>query len=131
MDDPSLDRPRSAAHAAVPWTSAWPALNWWVAGTADAWLADPQDTGVYTRLVEAIRARRSYLNPTLDLDPAEDPAPAQNGPDDPEIVPPPQLQPDEVLDGLGERQPVRRLTTCLGDDPRALLDRLRQGMPRG
>lgn len=107
------------------------ALNRRVAEAADAWLTDPQDTGVYARLVEAIGVRRSYLNPTLDLGPTAQPDPAETGSADPACVPPPQLQPDEVLDGLGERRPVRRVTAGLGDDPRALLDRLRRGMASG
>lgn len=37
-----------------------------VAATADAWLTDPRDGGLYQRLVDAVLAWRSYAMPTLD-----------------------------------------------------------------
>lgn len=38
-----------------------------VAEAADAWLRDPRDTGVYTRLVQAIERWRTVTRPTLGL----------------------------------------------------------------
>lgn len=38
-----------------------------VAEAADAWLRDPQDVGVYRRLVDAVNAWRSTTRPQLDL----------------------------------------------------------------
>lgn len=37
-----------------------------VAEAADAWLRDPRDTGVYTRLVQAVERWRTVTRPTLD-----------------------------------------------------------------
>lgn len=37
-----------------------------VAEAADAWLRDPRDTGVYTRLVQAVERWRMVTRPTLD-----------------------------------------------------------------
>lgn len=37
-----------------------------VAEAADAWLRDPRDTGVYTRLVQAVERWRGLTRPTLD-----------------------------------------------------------------
>lgn len=37
-----------------------------VAEAADAWLRDPRDTGMYTRLVQAVDRWRSLTRPTLD-----------------------------------------------------------------
>ncbi|MBI4940730.1 MAG: hypothetical protein HY830_08285 [Actinobacteria bacterium] len=36
-----------------------------VAEAADAWLADPRDTGVYARLVSAVTERRAVLDATV------------------------------------------------------------------
>ena len=92
-----------------------------VAAAADAWLTDPQDLGVYGRLVHAIRERRAYLNPTLDEHAYE---PGATPPDEP--LPPIEMQPDEVLDGLADQGPVQQLGSTLRDaDPRELLARLR------
>lgn len=98
------------------------ALDRRIAEAADAWMSDPRDVGVYTRLIEAIGARRAYLNPTLDETvPARSPAPAV----DPITVAPSQAQPEEVLDDLGAAHPARQILAELGEDPRALLERLR------
>lgn len=79
------------------------ALDRRVAEAADAWAADCLDTGVYSRLMAAILARRAYLNPLLELGQApEAPTPV-----------PEHLQDDEVLDELGVPRP-----NAVGDDLR-------------
>ena len=106
------------------------ALSERVAAAADAWLVDPQDTGVYARLVRAIRERRVYLHPTLDTTAAAD---GETTPSDESmrevespLVTPPHDQADEVLDGLADRHPVHPLSEALaGADPREMLARLR------
>lgn len=91
------------------------ALDRRVAEAAEAWLADPRDTGVYTRLVQAIEARRAYLQPQLELEePSRD-----------DLVPE-ALQESEVLDDLstGTVQPVGAM---LRGDVRMVLAGLRDG----
>jgi hypothetical protein len=106
-----------------------------VAAAADAWLADPQDAGVYGRLVGAIRDRRAYLNPKLDETPYDPEAAAPPGAGTPRevepiVVTPTHTQPDEVLDELAEHHPVQPLGAALrGADPREVLDRLRGVRP--
>lgn len=41
-----------------------------VAEAADAWLRDPRDAGIYTRLVQAVDRWRTATRPTLDIEPA-------------------------------------------------------------
>lgn len=94
------------------------ALDRRVAEAADAWLADSRDTGVYTRLVVAIEARRAYLHPPLEAD-RPDP--------DPPVPVPVALQPDEVLDELPS--PDRLDQTLHGSNPQIVLDRLRGSSP--
>ena len=60
-----------------------------VARAADAFLADPLDVGVYARLVQAVMARRAYLNP-----PFPTPPPAL----DPLVATPAHVQEVELLD---------------------------------
>lgn len=111
------------------------ALSERVAAAADAWLADPQDAGVYGRLIGAIRDRRAYLNPTLDETPYDPEAAAPPGAGTPRevqpiVVTPTHTQPDEVLDELAEHHPVQPLGAALrGADPREVLDRLRGVRP--
>ena len=62
-----------------------------VADAADAWLRDPQDTQVYTRLVNAVLARRAHLEPTLNGATEET-----------------RTHPDGMIDGLAD-QPAARL----------------------
>ena len=89
-----------------------------VAAAADAWLADPRDTGIYGRLVAAIEARRAYLNPPLDEDPHEVESVA---------APPATEQEDEVLDELADTgAPIRPIGEVLRGDPAAVLARLRE-----
>lgn len=89
-----------------------------VAAAADAWLADPRDTGVYGRLVAAIEDRRAYLNPALDEDPREI---------EPVAALPAAEQDDEVLDELADTEaPIRPLGEVLRGDPAAVLARLRE-----
>ena len=71
------------------------ALDRRVAEAADAWAADCLDTGVYSRLIAAILARRAYLNPLLELG---------QTPQNPTPVPE-RLQDDEVLDEVGAPDP--------------------------
>lgn len=72
-----------------------------VAEAADAWLTDPQDVAVYARLVAAVHERRAYLWPRLDQTPAGQ---------EQLLEPPAGVR---VGDLLG------------GEDPRAVLERLR------
>jgi hypothetical protein len=44
-----------------------------VAEAADAWLRDPRDTGMYTRLVHAVERWRTTTRPTLDQAIDDDP----------------------------------------------------------
>jgi hypothetical protein len=102
-----------------------------VAAAADAWLTDPLDTGIYGRLVLAVRDRRAYLDGTLDAT-LDDGTP--DDPDDPAPPPPaPALvQPDDGLDDLDGRNAVQPLAATLaGADPREILDRLRGARPPG
>lgn len=62
-----------------------------VADAADAWMRDPRDAQIYGRLVNAVLARRAYLQPRLDLSADE-----------------PGAEPTEVLDGLAG-EPATRL----------------------
>jgi hypothetical protein len=62
-----------------------------VADAADAWMRDPRDAQIYGRLVDAVLARRAYLQPVLDLS-ADEPGPQRS----------------EVLDGLAG-EPVTKL----------------------
>ena len=87
-----------------------------VARAADAWLSCPDDTTAYARLVQAVKDRRTVLNPQLpgmkDHTLVVEPAPSQ--------------EPD-VLDAVGADRPPEPISDILpaGGDPRAVLDRLR------
>jgi len=91
-----------------------------VAAAADAWLADPEDVGVYGRLVSAVRDRRVYLRtahhrPSGVIDEVADDVPDDPG-DDPG----------------NDRHAVQPLGAWItGADPREILDRLRGARPRG
>ena len=90
------------------------ALDRRVAEAADAWAADSLDTGVYSRLITAIVARRAYLNPLLELGQVpQSPAPA-----------PEHLQDDEVLDEVGAPDP-RPVGDDLAGDVKQVLESLR------
>ena len=95
------------------------AINERVAAAVDAWLADPRDGNVYSRMVAAVEARRAYLQPPLpDLPPEPDPP----------VPTPEHVQDDEALDGLADgHAAVRPVGDLLvGGDVRAALDRLRR-----
>jgi hypothetical protein len=92
------------------------ALDRAVAQAADAWLAAPVDWRVYARLVEAVEARRAYLQPQLE-----------NPPPPPPVVAP-ATQPDEVLDDLAEFNPAVPLGDLVAGDPQAVVARLRGGV---
>lgn len=78
-----------------------------VAAAADAWLAHPDDTQAYTRLVDAIHRRRAWLAPTLPTGPADSRSP-------------------EILDEVGADRPPRPVGALLdAGDPHASVDRLR------
>lgn len=72
-----------------------------VADAADAWLTDPRDTGVYTRLVEATLRYRRWARPELPtLTPG---APAGRGPaQDAELSDAETDLPPRIGDVLGE-----------------------------
>ena len=86
-----------------------------VAQAADAWLSAPTDWRAYAFLVEAIQARRAYVQPQL---PGVD-APTTRAVDD-------ATQPEEVLDGLAEGRPVTVVGDLLDGDTESALERLRQ-----
>lgn len=85
-----------------------------VAQAADAWLSTPTDWRVYSFLVDAVQARRAYVQPHLIEYP-----PTTRGVDDP-------TQPDEVLDGLADQHPVTVVGDLLDGGPEAALDRIRR-----
>ena len=108
------------------------ALNDRVASAAEAWLTDPTDVRAYGRLVNAVRERRAYIQPTLEVlpdDPVallrpEETTHGENTTTEPSPAGAPQ--PDELLDGLADHSPVQPLGAVLaGQDPRQVLARLR------
>ena len=109
-----------------------------VADAAEAWLTDPRDTGVYTRLVAAVAERRAVLDAvrpplhavgTDDADDADD----ADGADYIPVAPDPghaegsQDDPDDADDTDEPAVPLRPVGADLLGDPRAVLDRLRRG----
>lgn len=92
-------------------------LNHAVAAAAEAWLSDPCDIGVYSRLVTAIVTRRSYLNPPLPVSELDISGPPIGAVTD-----------EELLDALGDdaaRAPVT-VGQLLATDVRAAVSRLRE-----
>jgi len=97
-------------------------LDGLVAAAADAWLTDPLDAGVYSRLVRAVRERRAHL----DLVPGDGTAEGEPIALPDGAAPAPEVL--DLLDVLADRRPVQSLGASLaGADPRAVLDRLRRG----
>lgn len=85
-----------------------------VAQAADAWLSAPTDWRVYSFLVEAVQARRAYVQPQLGAD-----GPTSQGTAD-------ATQPDEILDALADERPVTTVGDLLDGSPEEALARLRQ-----
>lgn len=100
-----------------------------VADAAEAWLTDPRDTGIYTRLVAAVAERRAVLDavprPPLRAVPADEPPPAS--PDDRADAADAENAEDDEQEPDEPPVPLRPVGADLLGDPRAVLDRLRGG----